>query len=160
MLVPSECKMKDNKEQWMTRVEINGQIYRVEDWDPAPWAIIKLGIPQCGLKFPIRDFSWSGRREFMKNLAHLQEKIAYEYTVTESDHAPYDHSRFEAGLFLGNTKFVSEDVIWNGDLLKYYVDKKNVKPSQEFIDFVNGKELASTLNDLPVPFTVATCHFV
>lgn len=142
--------LEKDQRQFMLLVKVNQHTYRIEDWDPAPWAASRFKLTSIGLstleKPPSDRPPWKGKEEFMKKLALLQEKHAYELPcAANSGLAGYDHSRFEVGVLLGNTKFILDDVIWNGDLLNYYVRKFNVMPSNEFLTFVNEWQTHSCL---------------
>lgn len=69
-------------------------------------------------KFSSKD----AKSKFMERLKYIQDKHAYLYE----------------NKILHQEEYVLENVIWPIYLLDYFINKENIKPSDEFINFINN----------------------
>lgn len=75
---------------------------------------------------------WKGKDKFLDKLRCLQKVFAFEYESKGGNR----YSSLENDKLLGNTEYVLDDVIWSADLTNYYIGIWNVKPSDEFMEFI------------------------
>jgi hypothetical protein len=95
------------------------------------------------------ETGWPGKEEFVRKLHRIQNTAGTSLSPGDSRvrYYPYqghEESRLAPGEFLSTSiyEYISPghevSIVWPCEFLDHYVEKFNVKPSDEFIDFVNS----------------------
>jgi len=110
------------------------------------WNDNKNGYPQYPMP-EAREKPWKGKRDFVAALTQLQEKGG----IKRESYRGWSDCRC-CGKMNGNKEYTKDGWLWPEGFL-HYVEEHNVKPPQDFIDFIMAAHYSGKLKRLmEVPF--------